>query len=693
MIDPKLPRRTLLGAAVAATATVALTPTAASAAAGRPRPFFDEKTLWDSEVDPLVNYHVHGLYVLPDDTILLATEGRHEVCDAGPRDLVLRRSPDGGETWLPTQTIVESVDGQSWGNPAFIADRVTGEVFLFYMLSEQLPENTTCSGDSGDLYVVSSTDAGATWSEPRSLAGLFDHFGYGWALHNPGPGHGLQLDSGRLLLNVSHRRIIVGTPVDERYYGVAAIYSDDHGATWRTTAEVPVSVAYPANEARMFRRTDGTIVVNARAASGGNRQRIVAVSADDGLTWSPPVLDGATGVFNAVDAGLLRYTGIGDGEPDRVLFSRPDAPMRWNMTVSVSYDGGHSYRYSRVVNEKRSYYSDLARLADGTIVLVYGCEGDIASFPRKVNVCRFNLEWLTGGRDSLRGGPGVSEKVYPLAELSKAATVTGGTLETVEEATARGRARLVLRPTGPESFVDVPFTVRSRTRAEAVLRYHRPVDGGVLTATIDGKALHGTTADTTAESSAGYDLLRLGNVDLHPGRHVLRLALAGPGRGGGTLISADTLSLVTAPYAPDLREEVTVDNSEQGFQVLSGTWATGTGTPGYYSGNYRSAPAGTGASVVRFRPALPADGRYEVRVSYTAHANRATNAPYTIHHAHGSNLILVDQTVAGEPDVRTGQWISLGVFEFPAGIGSVVELSDLANGVVIADAVRFTRVA
>ncbi|MEV0648261.1 exo-alpha-sialidase [Phytomonospora sp. NPDC050363] len=693
MIDPKLPRRTLLGAAVAATATVALARPAQASAAGRARPFFDEKTLWDAEVDPLVNYHVHGLCVLADDTILVATEGRHEVCDAGPRDLVLRRSPDGGETWLPTQTIVESVDGQSWGNPAFVVDAVTGEVFLFYMLSVQLPENTTCSGDSGDLFVVSSTDAGATWGEPRSLAGMFDHFGYEWALHNPGPGHGLQLDSGRLLLNVSHRRIIVGTPVDERYYGLASIYSDDHGATWHTTAEVPVSVDYPANEARMFRRADGTIAVNARAASGGNRQRIVAVSGDDGLTWSAPVLDGATGVFNAVDAGLLRYSGVGDGEPDRVLFSRPDAPMRWNMTVSVSYDGGHSFRYRRVVNENRSYYSDLARLSDGTVVLVYGCEGDIPSFPRKVNVARFNLEWLTAGRDGSRHGPRLSERVYPLAELSKAATVVGGTLETVEEATARGRSRLVLRPSAAEAYVDIPFTVHSRTRAEAILRYFRPVDGGVLTATIDGRRLHNTTADTTAESSGGYDLLHLGETDLRPGRHVLRLALTGPGRGGGTVISADTLSLVTAPHPADLREEATVDNSEQGFQVLSGTWATATGTPGYYGGNYRSAAAGTGASVVRFRPSLPADGEYEVRVSYTAHANRATNAPYTVHHANGSHLILVDQTEQGEADVRTGQWTSLGVFTFKAGVDSVVELSDLANGVVIADAVRFLRVA
>ena len=69
-----------------------------------------------------------------------------------------------------------------------------------------------------------------------------------------------------------------------------------------------------------------------------------------------------------------------------MLFSRPDSPTRWNMTVSVSYDEGSSLRYSRTINPNRSYYSDLARLSDGTIVLLYGCDGDIPSAPLRVTI-------------------------------------------------------------------------------------------------------------------------------------------------------------------------------------------------------------------------------------------------------------------------------------------------------------------
>ncbi|MEV0719291.1 exo-alpha-sialidase [Asanoa sp. NPDC050611] len=662
-----------------------------AAAATRPQPSFTETTLWDSAVDPLENYHVHGLAVLPNDTILAATEGRYEVCDAGPRDILLRRSTDGGVTWGPTQTVVPSVDGQSWGNPAFVVDRHTGEVFLFYMLSLRLPENTSCSGDSGDLYVVSSRDDGATWSAPRSLSGLFDHFPYEWALHGPGPGHGIQLDDGRLLLNVLHRRVIVGNTVAERYYGVAGIHSDDHGRTWQATGAVPVAVDYPINEARVVQRRDGAVLVNGRAASGGNRQRIVSISQDRGLTWSPAKLDGATGVFNAVDAGLARYTG-GPRSPevDRILFSRPDSPMRWNMTVSVSYDEGYSFRYSRVVNPNRSYYSDLARLSDGTIILLYGCDGDIPSAPRRVAVCRFNLEWLTRGRDSLAGGPGLRSHSFDLGAAVTGAHRSAGTVAVVREPTARGGARSVWTPTAVGDFIEFPVTVGRGGALEAVLRYYRPLDGGVVTVTIDGVTPRRSTFDGSAESSEGYDVLDLGAVRLRPGRAKVRFTLVSPGRRGGTRVSLDELTLVEGPPA-DVREDVTVDNGELGFETVAGSWSAGTGVAGYYGSNYLSRAPGTGANEVRWRPALPGDGAYEVLVSYAPASNRATDAPYTVTHADGTDVVRVDQRVPGQPEPRGGLWVSLGVFPFAAGIDGSVSLRDTASGYVIADAVRFVR--
>jgi hypothetical protein len=185
--------------------------------------------------------------------------------------------------------------------------------------------------------------------------------------------------------------------------------------------------------------------------------------------------------------------------------------------------------------------------------------------------------------------------------------------------------------------------------------------------------------------------VRLDRLRLGPGRHRIRFTLAGPGRGGGQLISLDELSLIEAPSPADVREEITIDNGEQGFGVVAGTWPGGTGVTGYYGSNYLSHAAGTGASMVRWRPAIPGDDRYEVRVSYSAASNRATNATYVVHHAEGSTPVTVNQQVRGVAAPRGGEWMSLGTFPFRAGIDGRVELTDAADGVVIADAVRFVR--
>ncbi|MEU4232164.1 exo-alpha-sialidase [Nonomuraea sp. NPDC026600] len=686
-------RRTFALGLAAGAATTALPSPAAASAASAAAPFFAEATLWDSAVDPLASYHVHALAVLPDDTILACTEGRHLVCDAGPHDLLVRRSTDKGQTWSPSQAVALSVDGQSWSNPTFVVDRVTGEVFLFHGLCVQLPENTSCSADSSTVYVISSKDGGATWSEPRSLAGLFDHFPYNWAMHGPGPGHGIQLDSGRLLLTVSHRTIISGVPAADRHYGASTVYSDDHGRTWQAGGEVPMATGYPVvGEARLVQREDGTVLMNSRPGSGNDWPRDIAVSSDGGLTWSPPTMNFSPGLFNGVDTGLLRHTGgPRSGDVNRVLFSRPDAPMRWNMTVAVSYDEGDSFRYARSVNAGRGYYSDLARLSDGTIVLLYGCDGDLDGTPRRVAAARFNLEWLTQGRDSLAIGPKLTERTYDLGHTARA-RLSGGTVTVVREATARGGARAAFAPAVTGDFIEYPFIVTQRGEQELWLRYYRSGDGGLIAVTVDGKTPRTSTVDLTSFRGDGYDVVLLDRKRLRPGRHTIRFTLAGPGRGGGTAISLDQLSLIQASASPDVREEVTVDNGGLGFDA-TGTWPSSRGVTGYYGFNYLTHARGTGANTARWRPALPGDDRYEVLVSYSADPNRATNAPYVVHHAEGTTPVPVNQRVRGVPDVRMGEWTSLGTFSFRAGLDGYVELSDAADGVVIADAVRFRRQA
>jgi hypothetical protein len=73
------------------------------------------------------------------------------------------------------------------------------------------------------------------------------------------------------------------------------------------------------------------------------------------------------------------------------------------------------------------------------------------------------------------------------------------------------------------------------------------------------------------------------------------------------------------------------------------------------------------------------DGQYQVLATWPALSANASNARYTIHHANGSTVVTANQ--------RSGSGRhSLGSFTFKAGVATV-ELSDYANGQVIADTV------
>jgi len=71
---------------------------------------------------------------------------------------------------------------------------------------------------------------------------------------------------------------------------------------------------------------------------------------------------------------------------------------------------------------------------------------------------------------------------------------------------------------------------------------------------------------------------------------------------------------------------------------------------------------------------------------WTRHANRATNATYTVTHGQGSTNVPVDQQING------GAWNSLGTFQLSPGTAHKVSLTDQANGYVIADAIRLVPI-
>ena len=120
---------------------------------------------------------------------------------------------------------------------------------------------------------------------------------------------------------------------------------------------------------------------------------------------------------------------------------------------------------------------------------------------------------------------------------------------------------------------------------------------------------------------------------------------------------------------------------------LTGNWTSSSATGGYVGSSYlHDGNADKGEKTARFELDLPASGRYEIRVAYVAHANRATNVPITIENADGASAVRVNQRRApgeGSP------FLSLGTFRFEGGKkGAVIIANQGTDGHVIVDAVQ-----
>lgn len=254
-------------------------------------------------------YRIPSLIVTKKGTLLAICEGRVDGGGlTGNIDLVLRRSLDSGLTWQPLQKIADLGD-DTLGNPCPVVDRETGTIWLPFTRSPgKFSEAQIVAGQSNGpttVWVTRSDDDGATWSEPRDISATTRHDKWGW--YGTGPGIGIQLANGRLLIPSYH------TEPGSGMYRSHAIFSDDRGATWKLGETVGEHTA----ECQAIERRDGAVVLNMR---GTNKQffRSIAISRDGGQTWSEPKLDRNL-PEPACQAALLSSLGPGERAGKRLV--------------------------------------------------------------------------------------------------------------------------------------------------------------------------------------------------------------------------------------------------------------------------------------------------------------------------------------------------------------------------------------
>ena len=329
-------------------------------------------------------YRIPSIITTLRGTLLSFCEGRkNSRSDSGDIDLLLRRSYDGGQTWGEVQVVADHGE-DTIGNPTPVIDRDTGTVWLLltknpgYATGEQLMSGYEAG--TRTVWVTHSNDDGETWAETEEITDTTKKTDWTW--YATGPGVGIQLQSGRLVIPCDHRK-----QGSQRSYS-HVIYSDDHGATWQIGGETSLK----NNECQVIERRDGSLLLNMRSNHGRNR-RSIATSNDGGLTWSNISFDEAL-IEPRCQASLLRYTSVTQSGASLVLFSNPASSERERMTVRLSRDDGATWAHSRILHAGPAAYSCLTVLSDGSIACLYE-RGDADRY-EKITFARFSLDWLTG---------------------------------------------------------------------------------------------------------------------------------------------------------------------------------------------------------------------------------------------------------------------------------------------------------
>ncbi|HTP31113.1 MAG TPA: sialidase family protein [Candidatus Acidoferrales bacterium] len=317
------------------------------------------------------SYRIPALIVTARGTLLAFCEGRrNSAADSGDIDVLLRRSFDRGKTWGPVQTVADA-GADTIGNPTPVVERRSGAVILLMTRNPGGIAERNIGENDRTVWIARSADDGATWSAPTEITAQVKRAGWTW--YATGPGNGIQLASGRLVIPCDHN-----ADRTERHSHV--IYSDDRGATWHIGGVAEENT----NESAVVQLKSGELVLNMRSYHGRNR-RAVQRSRDGGLTWLPLELD------QALIEPVCQASMIAAGK--LVLFSNPAATTRTNLSVRVSSDGAHTWSSPRTVWQGPSAYSSLALLRSGIAGLLFEM-GDRSPYERIV-FTSFPTGWLT----------------------------------------------------------------------------------------------------------------------------------------------------------------------------------------------------------------------------------------------------------------------------------------------------------
>jgi len=317
--------------------------------------------LWVAGVDGYHSYRIPSILSLGGQKLIAMCEGRrNSSSDEGVIDLICKTSEDAGRTWSDHNVIFE--DGENTiGNPCPVYIEEKNEIILPFCVNNY------------KVFTTKSSDFGKTWSNPVEITNHVKKENWGW--YATGPGHGLVLKSGRIIIPCDFS----ATSRKPKEVRSNTIFSDDGGKSWQIGHTFS-----KGNECMLTELSDGNVYINMRRSrEQKERKRISAISSDGGETFAQETF--VDDLKSPICQGsIVCYDG-----PVH-LFANPNGRGRSKMTIHVSRDDCNSWGEPFLVYGGPSAYSDIAVDAQMDIHLVFE-RGEVYAY-KKITYVKLNLD-------------------------------------------------------------------------------------------------------------------------------------------------------------------------------------------------------------------------------------------------------------------------------------------------------------
>ncbi|XP_070775538.1 sialidase-3-like [Enoplosus armatus] len=351
----------------------------------------DKKTIFES--------HGRKVFRIPalfhereSETFLAFAEQRKTLDDASAEKLVMRTGTL-KKTLSDVRTIkwsgITTVDkahlhGYRPMNPCPLYEKTSKTLFLFFICvkgntTEQWQINNFVNRTR--LCFIKSENLGKSWSDVTDLTDALDEI-KSWATFGVGPGHGLQTESGRLIVPTY---AYCHSPKSKKTAPYAlGLYSDDYGKKW-SFGKMLENESLECEMAEFFDETDNSVIYcNARKASGYREEAVCKGGSKDfsKLSRAQKLVETGRGCQGSVVSFPAQREDVHANsdpsqEPNKwLLFTHPsDKASRINLAVYVNKSPGDPNTWSKpwIINRGPSGYSDLAYIGEGWFACLMEC--------------------------------------------------------------------------------------------------------------------------------------------------------------------------------------------------------------------------------------------------------------------------------------------------------------------------------